>query len=42
MYKSGLGVDKDLKAAAEWLRRSAAQGNEKARRNLEEINAVFG
>lgn len=40
MYASGIGVERDLSMARRWYRRAAAQGNAKARHNLDTLNAM--
>ena len=36
-YQYGCGVEKDFDVASEWYRKSAAQGNEKAKKHLAEL-----
>ena len=41
LYANGLGGKGDLSVAAEWYRKSAAQGNEKAKEALGHIEGVM-
>jgi TPR repeat protein len=38
MYETGRGVPQDLTQAKYWYEKAAAQGNEKAKQNLMELN----
>ena len=37
MYRSGLGVTKNPKTAAEWFRKAAAQGDDTAKAELKKL-----
>jgi TPR repeat protein len=38
MYKNGCGVDKDYTEARKWIQKAADQGNEYAKRALQQLN----